>query len=232
MIWSRSAPPQPAESLRVVHGGQLSLDSQAGIAVLDGTTHAAILGCWMFYLPGLQAKLFHAADEKIDCLHRSRPDAKTLAQAGRPVGRYLTDDWRRALATPTTRRLAEIWLASIRLWQAGLGPQPLGVCFVDRLIRDARPFGPTCGILIQNVFKLPRKLNCKPDHVRQAGVVPDKILSCVRQQVRGYVVDLCSVVGCVPENAEAAVARLETVFQASPPAAQLIQALEQTFHRL
>ncbi len=96
------------------------------------------------------------------------------------------------------------------------------------MVRDGRALGPTCGILTQDVFSLPRKLRCRLEHVKQAGVVPDQILSCVRQQIRGYVVDLCSVVGCVPADAEDAVVQLEGLFRDNPPEAQLKQALDAT----
>lgn len=228
MKFRRVVLPRSREPLHVLRSGRLSLDVRAESAVLDGVRQPARFGCWMYYLPERQAKLFHAADGRIDCTHAARPDEETLGQPDRPLGRYRLDDWRRALTTPLERRLAEIWLVSVRLWKAGLGPQPLGVCFVRHVERDGRALGPTCGLLTQNVFQLPRKLNCTLAHVRQAGVVPDQILSCVRQQVRGYVVDLCSVVGCVPAGADDDVARLETLFREPPPELQLRQALEET----
>ena len=229
MQFRRSLPPQSPEPLRAAYHHRLLLDSRAQSAVLDGQEHRAELGCWMFYLPDLQAKLFHAAQAHIECTHATRPQEAALNQPGRIVGRYRTEDWRRALTTPITRRLAEVWLVSVRLWKAGLGPQPLGVCFVERFARDGRQLGPTCGLLTQDVFALPRKLDCRVEHVRRAGVVPDRILSCVRQQIRGYVVDLCSVVGCVPEDAESAVQQLDAVFRDRPTEIQLKEALEETF---
>jgi hypothetical protein len=214
--------------LRLLRIGELELNTRAGRAILDGKPQEAKVGCWMFYLPALQAKLFHADSGRIDCIHPSRPDAATLAGPDRAIGRYRLDDWRSALATPLARRLAEIWLVSARLWKAGLGPQPLGVCFVDRFVRDGRALGPTCGILSQNVFRMPRKRDGTLEQVRQADVIPDRILSCVRQQVRGYVIDLCSVVGCMPADAEEDVARLETCLRNPPTDAVLLAELENT----
>jgi hypothetical protein len=231
MKFKRVVLPVAVEPPRVVTVRLLQLDTQSSSAVVDGVRYKAACGCWMFYLPDLQAKLFHAADGHIDCMHGSRPDEETLNQPGVVVGRYRTDDWRRALSTPITRRLAELWLVSARLWKAGLGPPPLGVCFVDRLMRDGRACGPTCGILTRNVHRMPRKLDCRLDHIRQAGVVPDQILSCVRQQVRGYVIDLCSVVGCIPEDAEYTVTGLETLFRNRPSDERIGSVLEETLQR-
>ena len=214
--------------LKVVSYNRLELDCKAGAATLDGTAYTASVGSWMFYLPAIEAKLFHATRGTLDCMHPARPDAAALSDPALPLGRYIAADWRRALETPVTRRLAEVWLASARLWKAGLGPQPLGVCFVTGVVRDGGAVGPTCGVLVQNVAALPRKLSCKREQVEAAGVVPDKILSCVRQQMRGYVVDLCSVVGCQPVNAEADVVRLEALMHSGAPSAALQQALEET----
>lgn len=228
MIYRRTAPPQPPEPLRILRGGQLRLDSREETADLDGARQAARIGCWMFYLPALQAKLFHAAAGNTDCIHPSRPAEQELSGPDRLLGRYRLDDWRRALATPLARRLAEIWLVSARLWRAGLGPQPLGVCFIRNFVRDSRDLGPTCGILVQDVFQLPRKLRGTLVQLQQAGVVPDRILSCVRQQVRGYVVDLCSVVGCVPAEANTEIARLEQLFRGPEADDMILPALAKT----
>ncbi len=231
MKFKRVVLPVAAEPPRVVTGRLLQLDTQAGVADFDGVRYKAACGCWMFYLPVIQTKLFHAADGHIDCMHKSRPAEAIIKQPGVAVGRYRSDDWRRALSTPLTRRLAELWLVSARLWKAGLGPPPLGVCFVDRLTRDGRDSGPTCGILTRNVHKMPRKLDCRLGHIREAGVVPDQILSCVRQQVRGYVIDLCSVVGCVPDDAEETVAGLEMIFRNRPSDERIGSVLEETLQR-
>ncbi len=215
--------------LDVIYASQLHLDCQEKTAELDGVRHPVKLGSWMFYLPDIQAKLFHAAGGRIDCIHPSRPPDDLLGQRGLPLGRYTSDEWLNALTTPVFRRLAEVWLVSVRLWQAGLGPQPLGVIFVDAFVRGGIGLGPSGGILSQNVYALPRKLPCKLEQIEAAGVIPDRILSCVRQQERGYVVDLCSVVGCLPVNAMADVERLELIFRQKPSAVVLEAALDATF---
>lgn len=229
MRFSRALSPRPPQPLRVEHISDLILDSTAGSAVVDGKPVSAKLGRWMFYLPALQLKLFHAADGHIDCTSSSRPAHNELQHGDRPAGRYQMKDWRNALETPISRRLAEIWLVSVRLWQAGIGPQPLGVCFVKDFVRDGCSLGPTCGLITENVYTLPRKLKCTLEQIHHAGVVPDRILSCVRQQLRGYVVDLCSVVGCVPVGAEAEVNLLDELFRCPTSEPVLRLALEETF---
>jgi len=208
----RALKPRPAKPLRIYRFGQLALDPEQEKALLDGTLYKVRAGRWMFYLPQLQAKLIHARDENIDCTSPARPPADVLEQTGTDLGRYVSDEWRRALTTPITRRLAELWIVSARLWRAGLGPQPLGLCFVEQFQRDGEMLGPTCGFLTENITRLRPKLACRLEHIEAAGVRPDKIMSCVRQQMRGYVVDLCSVVGCVPKNAEEEITRLEALF--------------------
>ncbi|MDP6491323.1 MAG: hypothetical protein QGH42_11155 [Kiritimatiellia bacterium] len=211
MHFKRTVTPGLAKALRIYRLRRLALDTRNGSAVVDDKVYDASLGCWMFYLPGLTAKLFHARNGSIDCIHPSRPSDKIHTQSGIALGRYVSDEWNRALTTTITRRLAELWIVNARLWQAGLGPQPLGLCFIEAFQRDDEDLGPTCGFLTENVFKLRPKLRCRLEHVQASGVRPDKILSCIRQQVRGYIIDHCSVVGCVPEDAEAETAQLEAL---------------------
>ncbi len=210
----RALKPRDPKPLRIHRFERIALDSASGSALVDSSRHKAHIGCWMFYLPDFQAKLFHARDGNIDCTAPSRPTPDVLEQRGRELGRYQSDDWRAALTTSVTRRLAELWIVSSRLWRAGLGPEPLGLAFAGRFERDGEALGPTAGLRSANVYRLRRKLPCRVEHIEAAGVRPDRIMSCVRQQVRGYVIDLCSVVGCVPVDAEDEIARLEILFRA------------------
>lgn len=212
MHFRRALKPRAPKPLRIYRFTQVGLDVETGGAMVDGRRCTVKSGCWVFYLPDYRAKLFHVRDGFIDCIHSSRPSDDVLQKSGVPLGRYVSDEWRSALTTPITRRLAELWIVSARLWRAGLGPQPLGLCFVDQFQRDEETLGPTCGFLTEDVTRLRPKLRCRVEDVESAGVRPDKIMSCIRQQMRGYVVDLCSVVGCVPIDAEAETARLESRF--------------------
>jgi hypothetical protein len=109
-----------------------------------------------------------------------------------------------------------------------LVPSRWASVFIEQFVRDGRTLGPTCGLLSRDVFRMPRKLSGRLAHVRQAGVLPDRLGSCVRQQVRGYVIDLCSVVGCVPVEAEETVVRLERLFREIPPGDEWRPVLEET----
>ncbi len=209
----RALKPREPKPLRIYRFEHVGLDTASDIALVDGRRCSASVGRWMFYLPKLQAKLFHSRDGSTDCTSPSRPSAEVLQQPGLSLGRYISDEWNQALTTPIVRRLAELWIVSARLWSAGLGPQPLGLCFVEQFHRDEEALGLTCGFLTENVHRLRPKLRCRREHVEAAGVRPDKIASCIRRQVRGYIVDLCSVVGCIPDNADEATRRLEVLLR-------------------
>ena len=47
------------------------------------------------------------------------------------------------------------------------------------------------------------------DELMAAGVMPDRVLSCVREQIKGYVSDLNSVVGVTPSESNSLVAEIE-----------------------
>lgn len=214
----RSLPPSDIIPLRVSRFTNLVLAE--GTVHLEGRRLKANVGCWMFYLPKIQTKIFHARNGMIDCT--VTPELDSVSDMKQPVGQYLAQDWFNALQTPIYRRLAELGIVSVRLWKAGIGPQPLGICFVEKFTHGSIERGPTCGLLTQNVQKLPRKLDCRLEQIIEAGVVPDQILSCVRQQHRGYVIDLCSVKGCQPVDAEPEVNRLTQLLQPHTPDAEII----------
>ncbi len=178
----------------------LALDTHTRRCTIDGVSHDVRLGNWMFFLPDTGEKFFHARGGHIDCIHPSRPSDERLTQDWTDKN-YTSADWRRALTTPVDLRLAEIWVASLRLWRAGLGPRPLGVTFVDAFRRNEMPLGPTAGLVTENVELLPARRDCDDGMMIAAGVQPDRIRGSVREQIRGYVFDLCSVVGVQPIDA-------------------------------
>lgn len=207
----RSVLPKECHPLRFLRYSQVVLDTTNEHVSLDGYATSALVGNWMFYMPELELKLFHPHLGFPDCIHPSKPShwrGDIDEQLDHFKSPYTLSEWRQALNTPLSRRLAELWLVSSRLWRAGLGPQPLGICAVDNFFRDGKSLGKTCGLISQNVNRLVRKRPCTLAMVRASGVVPDRIHSCVRQQVRGWVVDLCSVVGCMPMDADFAVSAL------------------------
>lgn len=227
MKFSRAVKPPHQLPITVDRFQSVVIDTVAKKAWLDGEKQPLKLGRWMFYLPREQLKCFHSLQGMTDCTHTLRPTELESLSADTKIGRYTLAQWRRALETPINRRLAEIWIVSARLWQAGLGPQPLGIVMIEQFSRDGEELGPTCGIRTQNVDKLPRKLDCRIEHIQDAGVHPDKILSCVRQQRRGYVIDLCSVVGCQPKNAEEDVAQLLAALNEEKNDHNILKLLEQ-----
>jgi hypothetical protein len=89
------------------------------------------------------------------------------------------------------------------LHAAGLGPRPLGICHVRRFSGNfLGAWSETTGILIEDIGKLPPKPEATETEILAAGVTLDGIKSCVRQQIRGYVSDLNSVLGVMPVAAE------------------------------
>jgi hypothetical protein len=181
------------------------LDTIASRCRVDGIEHVAQLGNWMFYLPETGEKFFHAAHGVTDCTHATRPTDAQL-QEDWANETYTSADWRRALSTPLARRLAELWVAGARLARAGLGPLPIGLTLASRFIRDGAALGYTMGLRWEHASCLPPKPPATDSDLIAAGVRPDRIRSCVRQQLNGYVIDLSSVVGVQPIDAEEEVA--------------------------
>jgi hypothetical protein len=177
------------------------LDTSASRCLVDGVEYAARIGHWMFYLPATGEKFFHAAHGLTDCTHVTRPTAAQLEDDWANET-YTSADWRRALSTPLARRLAELCVAGHRLWSAGLGPRPFGLTFAPHFVRDGVALGPTMGFRCEHAELLLPKPPATDGDLLAAGVRPDRIRSCVRQQLNGYVIDLSSVVGVQPIDAE------------------------------
>jgi hypothetical protein len=69
--------------------------------------------------------------------------------------------------------------------------------------------------MVENAALKPQGPTATWSQLIDAGVRPDQINSAVRQQVNGYVVDLNSVIGVVPVDAEAEVAAVEAQIAAA-----------------
>ena len=168
--------------------------------------HRVKAGAWNFYVPALNIKLAYPKNANIHCLRPITPPFEKLMSGvldDERIGRYSADDWKQALTKSTRRRAAENYISAARLHAAGLGPKPLGICYVRNF--SYKPFGPwseTAGILIEDIHKLPPKANATEEQILAAGVTLDGIKSCVRQQINGYVSDLNSVIGVMPVDAE------------------------------
>ncbi len=163
-------------------------------------------GAWNFYVPALNLKLAYPREACVHCLHKAVPPVDRLLAGefdGERIGRYSAEDWKQALTKTTRRRAAENFIAAERLHAAGLGPKPLGICYVRRFSSQAfGAWSETAGILIEDIQNLPPKPDATEAEILAAGVTLDGIKSCVRQQIRGYVSDLNSVIGVMPVAAE------------------------------
>jgi hypothetical protein len=184
-------------------------------AVLDGRSYPCVRGAWALWIPALEMKFLNSIDGRLTCLSRSAPPRDHLLGAGRAGtgrwGNYQLEAWRQAYETTASRRVAENVVAAARLHRAGLGPRVLGVCLAQRFRDGTRRDGSfAIGLMIEDAASKPPKPPATEAELIAAGVRPDHIRSAVRQQVNGYVVDLNSVIGAIPIDAEAAVAALET----------------------
>jgi hypothetical protein len=176
------------------------------------------VGAWAFWVPAFRVKILHAFGGQAHCLASSAPPREQLLAGKFTIpdgGRYSTKDWHDALSKNVLQRAAENFLAAQRLHAAGLGPAALGVCLVRRFQAwYASEPGYTAGVMVEDLNLLPRKWRkVTAQQMLDAGVRPDRILSSVRQQIRGYVSDLNSVVGVMPIDAEHDIQRLTVVLR-------------------
>lgn len=191
----------------------------AAHVLADGRSHPCIRGAWAIWIPALQTKFLNSIDGKLTCLSRRAPPREALQGSGRLAGqwgRYPLEAWRQAYETPIGRRVAENVVAAQRLHKAGIGPRVLGLCLARRLrdgLRLDQSFA--AGFMIEDAALKPHGPTATRSQLIDAGVRPDQIDSAVRQQVNGYVVDLNSVVGVVPVDAEAEVAAVEAQIAAA-----------------
>lgn len=180
--------------------------------LVNGQRHAIKKGSWAFYIPSLELKLLHAMDDCVNCVHRSAPTREEVFSGRAHVddSRYSLEDWAKAFSKSSLTRAVENYVTAKRLSDAGLGPEPFGLCVVQRFTEDygAAPCR-TAGIFIRNISGYPRKKDTTVDELMAAGVMPDRVLSCVREQIKGYVSDLNSVVGVTPSESNSLVAEIE-----------------------
>jgi hypothetical protein len=171
-------------------------------------------GVWAAYEPQSGVKVFHANAGRCYCVNRrglryADPSwaldfgNRILDRLGIKRKLYWYSDWRRALDKPVERRAAETFIAAQRLAAAGLGPPVYGLVIIRAFTGNPRgAAGPTAGIVVGNANTLPPKPEATDEDCTAAGVTVDRLRSCVRQQINGYVTDLNSVVGVMPVDAE------------------------------
>lgn len=180
----------------------------ASHVMLDGRPYACVRGAWAIWIPALQTKFLNSLDGKLACVSRKAPPREAVSGSGR-WGSYTLQAWHRAYETSVSRRVAENVVAATRLHAAGLGPQVLGLCLARRFRDGVRSDSFAAGFMVEDAASKAPRPPATQAQLIAAGVRPDQIDSAVRQQVNGYVVDLNSVIGVVPIDAEAEVAALE-----------------------
>jgi hypothetical protein len=79
---------------------------------------------------------------------------------------------------------------------------------------DGNP-SPSAGFHIADLKAYARRRPAQPEDLARAGVTLDRIGSALRQQIRGYVSDLDSVIGVYPINAEDEVRAVEARLRAA-----------------
>ncbi len=181
---------------------------------LDGRLALVKWGAWAIYVPSRQLKLLHAVGGRQHCIYHKAPKREEVI--GGFDRRRGAEDWARVLSTAVTRRAAENWVMFARLHAAGIGPEPLGLVAV----RDYRSFfsrgrGISAGLRLADLTRYPEKPPTTEAELRAAGIVPDRSLASIREQIRGYVSDLNNLHGAMPEDAEAEVAAVETRLRAA-----------------
>lgn len=179
--------------------------------LLDGRRYTIKRGNWAFYVPELQLKILHARDGNRWCLHKSRPAAGLLetGDGAQRLGPYSLQDWRDALATSVLRRVAENHVSARRLAATGIGPATGDFVLLRTLDDGEGNASVSAGFKIANLMAYVRRRQASPADLDAAGVSIDRIRSALRQQIRGYVSDLDSVVGVYPLGAEDEVRSVE-----------------------
>lgn len=185
---------------------------------IDAKIYPVHRGRWACYIPDLGLKLLYGVGGQVHCIHGSAPDRQTLfaGQASISGRTYTAADWLAAFSKKVTRRAAENYVAASRLASAGIGPAVRGCVVVRKFtFDDAIAPGKSAGVCVDNLETYGNKRDTTKREMIRAGVEPDRIRSSLRQQIRGYISDLNSVVGVMPLNADGEVVRLETALDSA-----------------
>lgn len=206
--------------LPVIRFGRLELKERKGLlkgfhpnkrlytAIVDGHEHACTVGAWAVWIPDLRAKFLHSVEGFVHCIHKDAPARADVLSASDPTlqfGRYALAEWRAAYSKAAQDRTNELALCTQLLHRAGIGPGLIGICRAEALVFNGETDSKGAwGIVTEDVTLLPKKQDTTEEEVIRAGVQPDRIKSCIRQQLNGYVIDLNSVVGAMPLAADQA----------------------------
>ncbi len=183
---------------------------------VDGTSLQSNVASWSFYLPSLQIKLLHSFDGFCHCISKGAPSRSRILEEDYPLRseRYTLRDWRQIYKKEVSLRTAENYVSADRLYKAGIGPKVIDIVYVKNFVAyyNPRPTW-TCGLVVENLYQYPRKTPTTENQLHDAGVFPDYINSCIRQQIHGYVSDLNSVLGVMPKDADSQVNAINLEFQ-------------------
>lgn len=185
---------------------------RSACAELDGARLKASMGAWAFYVPRIGVKILHSFRGACHCIHATAPARGQLLEGKASLhdDRYSLADWRHAYGTSVARRAAENYIAARRLHACRLGPKVAGCVAVGSFESFYSPgVSHSFGIVVENLRDYPLKRPATLEQLEAAGVVPDRTFSCLRQQIRGYISDLNSVVGVKPVDAEAEVRQVQ-----------------------
>lgn len=189
------------------------LELHEGFVKMNGRKYSCEVGAWAFYIPELELKILHAVQDKVHCTHSTAPNRSIIDSHSATElknNRYTIEEWIAAFTKTALCRAIENYVAASLLNRHGLGPKVNGLCFVKQFIA---PYGngtpsATAGFYPENLKGYPKKQVTSRNQLIQASVRPDKIESCLRQQIRGYVSDLNSVVGVMPIAHEVVIDRI------------------------
>ena len=194
----------------------LEINRDAKNCMLDGKKYKTLNGAWTFYVPKIQTKWFYSRDQKIICLHRTAPKDVSEINSSTDYGTYSAKEWKDALSECIFTKAATNYVIIDTLHKHGLGPKPLGFSVVKSAIsEDGRVAGCAVGVEVENILKLKRKSKATELDFKNAGIITDKINSSLRQQIRGYVSDLNSVVSVRLDCADSRIEDLASMLKLS-----------------
>ncbi len=193
---------------------EIALEHSKKHISIDGERMRCFSGAWCTYVPALELKILYANAGRLVCLRNGVPNSPDMLSDEEDYGIYTMDDWRAALQKDVIERGAENFVAARLLAANGLGPWPYGMCVIKQLkLPNVSTPGCSVGMYITNVHRLKRRERVTESEFKQAGVLLDKLGSSLREQIRGYVSDLNSVVGSRPAGHETEIAALSSVMK-------------------
>ncbi len=175
---------------------------------------SANVASWTFYIPDLQIKHLHSFQRLCHCLHKTAIPREISIEEQNLYSNpeYTIADWQQVYKKSVARRAAENYVCAKRLYEAGLGSEVGKPVFVRQFFSRYGQLGWTCGYEIDNHYHHVEKCPASREDCFSAGVIPERIESCIRQQINGYVSDLNLVIGVLPVGGELAVERIQNLY--------------------